>query len=226
MYNATIATTRSGPVRGLVLDDVHVFKGIRYGMDTGAHRFLPPRPPQPWADVHNAFAFGPTAPQDDPDTATDRAQNPFLQRIGLTDNLPESEDCLFLNVWTPAVGDGRGRPVMVWVHSGAFATNSGSSPAIDGSYLARTGDVVVLTFNHHDLLARLRAHRIAADGPRSDVAALRDADAPNADSRTRTRHSRGCRRRRIPPAAASSHTGDQLASGVLTAATQPSDRGS
>jgi para-nitrobenzyl esterase len=148
MYNSTIATTRFGPVRGLVLDDVHVFKGIRYGKDTGAHRFLPPRPPEPWTDVHNAFAFGPTAPQDDPDTATDRALNPFLQKIGLTDNLPESEDCLFLNVWTPAVGDGGGRPVMVWVHSGAFATNSGSSPAIDGSHLARTGDVVVLTFNH------------------------------------------------------------------------------
>jgi para-nitrobenzyl esterase len=147
MYNESVARTGSGPVRGRIQDGVHVFKGIRYGKNPGEQRFLPPRLPDPWREVANAFEFGPTAPQDDPDTGIDRALNPFMQRIGLTDSFPESEDCLFVNVWTPGVDDGA-RPVMVWCHSGAFATNSGSSPAIDGTLLTRTGDVVVVTFNH------------------------------------------------------------------------------
>ena len=61
---------------------------------------------------------------------------------------PESEDCLVLNVWTPAVGDGRKRPVMFWCHGGGFATGSGSSPVTEGANLARRGDVVVVTINH------------------------------------------------------------------------------
>ncbi len=98
MYDATIAETTYGPVRGRVVDGVHVFKGIRYGRDTGRARFLPPSPPEPWTDVANAFEYGPTCAQDDPDTGIDRALNPFMQRIGLTDSLPESEDVLFVNV--------------------------------------------------------------------------------------------------------------------------------
>lgn len=146
MYNDSVVTTGFGPVRGWIRDGIHTFKGIRYGADTSAYRFLPPRDPAPWDDVANAFAFGPTCPQDHPDTGIDRADNPFLRKIGLTDNLPESEDCLFTNVWTPGTS-GR-RPVMVWVHSGAFSSNSGSSPSIDGTRLAKRGDVVVVTFNH------------------------------------------------------------------------------
>ncbi|PRY13562.1 carboxylesterase/lipase family protein [Kineococcus rhizosphaerae] len=149
MFDESLARTVHGPVRGRVREDgVHVFKGIRYGADTRGHRFEPPRPPAGWTDVANAWEFGPTCPQDDPDVRFDRAQFPFLQMIGLTDNLPESEDCLFLNVWTPATRDGGQRPVMVWVHSGGYATNSGSSPSIDGAKLAAEGDVVVVTFNH------------------------------------------------------------------------------
>ncbi|WP_159097627.1 MULTISPECIES: carboxylesterase/lipase family protein [unclassified Actinomyces] len=167
MYNSIVISTVHGPVRGRVVDGVAAFKGIRYGADTGTYRFQPPRPPQPWTDVANAFEFGPTCPQDHPDTGVDRALNPFLQKIGLTDNLPEDEDCLFLNVWTPArlsqeasvSGDGTdgartdqpdhpGRPVLVWVHSGAYSSNSGSSPSIDGTHLAREHNLVVVTFNH------------------------------------------------------------------------------
>jgi para-nitrobenzyl esterase len=61
---------------------------------------------------------------------------------------PESEDCLVLNVWTPAVGDGRRRPVLLWCHGGGFVTGSGSSPVTDGAHLARRGDVVVVSINH------------------------------------------------------------------------------
>ena len=153
---SAVVTTTHGPVRGRVADGVTSFKGIRYGADTAAHRFEPPRAPAPWTETVNAFEFGPTAPQDHPDEAVDRADNPFLRMIGLTDNLPESEDCLFVNVWTPgttarARDAGRlatPRPVLVWVHSGGYSDNSGSSPSIDGAALAERHDLVVVTFNH------------------------------------------------------------------------------
>jgi para-nitrobenzyl esterase len=147
MYNSTVVQTTNGPVRGLTADGVHAFRGIRYGADTAPTRFLAARAPEPWTDVANAWAYGPSSPQDDPDNPSDRALDPFLQKIGLTDNQPESEDCLFANVWTPAV-EGAGRPVMVWVHSGGFSSNSASSPSIDGAALAGDGDVVVASFNH------------------------------------------------------------------------------
>ena len=156
MYSSVLTTTVYGPVRGRAAGGVVAFKGIRYGADTAGYRFQPPRPPAPWTDAVNAFEFGPTAPQDHPDTGTDRAANPFLQMIGLTDNLPESEDCLFVNVWTPgtaaqardAGAQPPARPVLVWVHSGGYSDNAGSSPSIDGARLAAEHDLVVVTFNH------------------------------------------------------------------------------
>lgn len=157
MFNSTVVTTTYGPVRGRIgSDGVAAFKGVRYGADTAPRRFRPALPPAPWSDVANAFEFGPTCPQDHPEEDGDRAENPFLQMIGLTDNLPESEDCLFANVWTPgtaaqaedAGGSAPARPVLVWVHSGGYASNSGSSPSIDGAHLAASEDLVVVTFNH------------------------------------------------------------------------------
>jgi len=61
---------------------------------------------------------------------------------------PTSEDCLFLNVWTPGIADGGRRPVMVYIHGGAYSTGSGSDPLYDGTRLCRRGDVVVVTVNH------------------------------------------------------------------------------
>ncbi|WP_332771089.1 carboxylesterase/lipase family protein [Phenylobacterium sp.] len=124
-----IATTKAGKVRGAVQDGISIFKGVRYGADTGPRRFMPPLPPQPWAGVRDALAYGPASPQTKAEGAT-------------------SEDCLFLNVWTPALRDGKRRPVMVYVHGGAHANGSGSDPLYDGVNLARTGDVVVVTVNH------------------------------------------------------------------------------
>lgn len=157
MYNSTVVTTTYGPVRGRI-DHAGVasFKGIRYGSDTASYRFQPPRPPAAWTDVVNAFEFGPTSPQDHPDQSVDRAENPWLQMMGLTDNLPESEDCLVVNVWTPgtaaqAAESGEpapARPVLVWVHSGGYSDNSGSSPSVDGARLATEHDLVVVSFNH------------------------------------------------------------------------------
>ena len=90
------------------------------------------------------WQYGPSAPQRNP---TRRRRRRALATA--TAGLPgEGEDCLVLNVWTPAVNDGRKRPVMFWCHGGGFATGSGSSPGTDGTNLARRGDVVVVSINH------------------------------------------------------------------------------
>ncbi len=124
-----VAMTRHGPVRGYVDREIKVFKGVRYGADTASRRFRPAVAPEAWTEVREATAYGAASPQAsvEPD---------------------QSEDCLFLNVWTPGLADGGGRPVMVYVHGGAHANGSGSSPLYDGVNLCRRGDVVVVTLNH------------------------------------------------------------------------------
>merc|ERR1740130_1880207 len=62
--------------------------------------------------------------------------------------LPQSEDCLFLNVWRPKAARSLKLPVMVWIHGGGFVTGSGSAPVYDGANLARDGDVLVVTLNY------------------------------------------------------------------------------
>ena len=124
------AQTQWGPVRGYSDAGVSVFKGIPYGADTGPRRFQPPTPPTPWTAVRETIAYGPASPQS-----------------GRNDG-PTGEDCLYLNVWTPHLRDGARRPVMVYVHGGAYSSGSGSSPLYDGARLARRGDVVVVTLNH------------------------------------------------------------------------------
>lgn len=124
-----LATTRFGRVRGRIDDGIYTFKGVRYGADTAHRRFQPALAPAPWQDVRDALEYGPAAPQ---------------KKI----EEPTSEDCLFLNVWTPGLRDGARRPVMVYFHGGAHASGSGSSPLYDGTHLCRRGDVVVVTLNH------------------------------------------------------------------------------
>ena len=139
---APIATTEYGKVRGVVEDDILVFKGIRYGADTSTTRFMPPQPPQPWAEVKDALAYG---------NSTRQSSGSGIELFNSWRSGPRpelSEDCLFLNVWTPAIADGAKRPVMVWLHGGGFSTGSGSSNAYDGVRLAKRGDVVVVTVNH------------------------------------------------------------------------------
>ncbi|MEP7210931.1 MAG: carboxylesterase family protein [Alphaproteobacteria bacterium] len=139
---APVATTTAGKVKGFVEDGVNGFKGVRYGADTGKNRFGPPAAPEPWTDVKDAVAYGDSTPQ-----------NPGGDGGGLFKSWRpqpgpgQSEDCLFLNVWTPALDDKK-RPVMVWFHGGGFTTGSGSSLAYDGVRLAKRGDVVVVTVNH------------------------------------------------------------------------------
>jgi para-nitrobenzyl esterase len=136
-----IVEISNGKLQGLTKAGAFTFKGIRYGAPTGgANRFMPPAPVTPWAGVQDATNFGHSAPQ-----------NAFpLGSIGEWYNEiePISEDCLFLNVFTPSLARGSRRPVMVWLHGGAWSSCSGTAPGFDGSNLARYGDVVVVTINH------------------------------------------------------------------------------
>jgi para-nitrobenzyl esterase len=127
-----VVDTSAGKVRGFVNRDINTFKGIPYGASTaGKNRFMPPVKMPTWSGTRDATAFGPSAPQ-----AT------------LPEGLAAGEDCLVLNVFTPGVGDQRKRPVMVWLHGGGFRSGSGSAPILDGTNLAHTHDVVVVTLNH------------------------------------------------------------------------------
>lgn len=144
-----VVLTSNGPVRGAINDGIQTFKGLRYGAPTGgANRFMPPRKPTPWKDVQDALAFGNSAPQGIIPGLYVGKTSPIAELMGHTESEVASEDCLFLNLWTPALNDGRKRPVMVWLHGGAFALGSGSSPIYDGRTLAQEGDVVVVTVNH------------------------------------------------------------------------------
>jgi len=116
----------AGRFRGRVEDGVAAFRGIRYAR---AERFRAPVPVKRAIGTVEATAFGPVCPQ----------------ATGLG---PQDEDCLFLNVWT-AEADLRARkPVMVYIHGGAYSTGSVTDPLNDGHHLAARGDVVVVTVNH------------------------------------------------------------------------------
>ena len=143
--DSVVAETSYGRVRGVEVNGIKVFKGIPYGASTtGKNRFMPPVAPVKWSGVRDALAYGSSAPQSEPGAR--RATSALAVAAA---GLPaESEDCLVLNVWTPAVHDNRKRPVMFWCHGGGFATGSGSSPVTEGLNLARRGDVVVVTVNH------------------------------------------------------------------------------
>ena len=141
---ATVADTASGKIRGIRSDGLQVFKGIPYGASTaGTNRFMPPLKPEPWTGVREALAYAGRSPQ-----AGAGAQRPELSGIwGVRDSLPVGEDCLTLNVWSPSLDNAR-RPVMVWLHGGAFSYGSANSAWYEGGRLARRNDVVVVSVNH------------------------------------------------------------------------------
>ncbi len=137
-----VIETASGRIRGSVRDGIYNFKGIPYGASTaGRRRWLPPAQPQPWTGIRDALEYGPRAPQNERP-----AEPPHLAWI--RDTRPQGEDCLVINVFTPAVNGAASRPVMVYIHGGGFITGSSSAAGIDGSNLAKRGDVVVVSMNH------------------------------------------------------------------------------
>jgi len=170
-----VVETSSGKLRGTTsARGIHRFAGVPYGEPTGGEwRFRKPQPRAAWAGVRDATEFGPICPQlgalVDPALSDARV-------IGKVRYLPQSEDCLVLNVWTPGLSDGARRPIMVWLHGRGFSAGAGSEVWYDGANLALRGDVVVVTVNHRlNAFGYLHlADHLGADFDGSGVAGMHD----------------------------------------------------
>src|SRR5262245_2371601 len=151
---AHVVNTGSGGIGGMQEEGVLAFRGIPFAQPPiGSLRFRPPHKPVAWGGVRDARTYGPAPMQ---------AGNPVASQMGLVP--PEvSEDCLYLNVWTPAA-DGARRPVLVWLHGGAWVSGAGSLPLYNGARLAGRGDVVVVTLNYRlGLFGFLRGKGVCRD---------------------------------------------------------------
>ncbi|NWH09445.1 MAG: carboxylesterase/lipase family protein [Alphaproteobacteria bacterium] len=127
-----------GRLKGIRKGGVSVFRGIPFALPpAGERRFLPPEKLPPWPGERDATRFGFICPQ-----APAAMEGLLGAALG-----EQSEDCLFLNVWTPGT-DAQRRPVMVWLHGGAYAFGAGSQGIYNGRHLASRGDVVVVTLNY------------------------------------------------------------------------------
>ena len=136
---AAIVETTLGTIEGSFENGLNVFRGIPFAAaPVGDLRFRAPQPHPNWDGVRDATEFGPIAIQ-----RTLEGMDFLFPGAPQ----PQSEDCLFLNVWTPAVDNAK-RPVMVWIHGGAFIVGSGSDPMYRGANLSARGDVVVVTINY------------------------------------------------------------------------------
>ncbi|MDE2745076.1 MAG: carboxylesterase family protein [Chloroflexota bacterium] len=135
----SIAQTTTGRIQGAIEGDLAVFRGVPYAAPPIKDlRFRAPQPHPGWDGVRDATELAPIAPQAGMDA---------LDALLPSPPQPQSEDCLYLNLWTPAL-DAASRPVMLWIHGGAFTLGSGSEPLYSGANLARRGDVVVVTINY------------------------------------------------------------------------------
>ena len=166
-----VIRTASGLLRGLQEAGIFKFLGVPYGAPpVGERRWRPPQPVEPWPGIRPADAFGPAAPQIN-----------LSGRSELDGGLAESEDCLYLNVWTPSLSRREKLPVMVWIHGGGYMNGSGVLGKYDGAALAEKGTVLV-TFNyrlgplgslvHEDLEAASANGRSGNYGFLDQVAAL------------------------------------------------------
>jgi para-nitrobenzyl esterase len=146
---APIVTITGGAVRGLALPGGYVFRGLPYAAPpTGNLRWRPPRPPAGWQGIRDATRFAPSPPQ---------PPNPALTG-------PTSEDCLYLNVYTPTLGSNGegGLPVLVWIYGGRFTLGAGRD--YDGTKLAANG-IVVVTINFRQGALGFLAHPALASEP-------------------------------------------------------------
>lgn len=140
-----IVETRYGKVQGYEQGSISVWKGIPFAQPpTGERRFRAPQPPEPWTGVREMTAFSPMAPQ------VQEVGASMVGAIGAeraVEQRPMSEDCLYLNIWSPGT-EGEKRPVMVYIHGGAFTLGSASDPWYDGTSFAVRHNIVVVSLNY------------------------------------------------------------------------------
>jgi para-nitrobenzyl esterase len=135
---ALIATTAAGTLAGAADGGVSVFRNVPYAAPpVGPLRFAPPANVEPWSGVRNATRNGPVCPQ----------LRSRLAAVMGDFEAEQNENCLSLTIWTPAC-DGAKRPVLVWLHGGAYSSGAGSLPWYSGRVLAERGDIVVVTVNY------------------------------------------------------------------------------
>ncbi|ORA11191.1 carboxylesterase/lipase family protein [Mycobacterium arosiense] len=162
-----VVETSYGPVRGIEENGVRAWKGVRYAAaPVGELRFRAPQPPARCTEVADATAFGPACPQ------------PVFPNMPLDLGAPQGEDCLRLNVWASCdTRPGDAKPVMVWLHGGAYVLGSSSQTLYDGRRLVSHGDVIVVTVNYRlGVLGFLDLSSFDSRGRHSDSnVGLRDA---------------------------------------------------
>jgi para-nitrobenzyl esterase len=157
--NIAVVNTQYGKVRGFILRGIHTFLGIPYGADTsGSNRFMPPQKPNPWSEIRPAVWWGNTAPQ----IMDNRYANQYASFVDHWNYDDLSEDCLRVNVWTPAL-DQKKRPVILWLHGGGYVNgNAIEQDGYHGENLSRFGDVVFCSINHR--LGALGYSQLSAAG--------------------------------------------------------------
>jgi para-nitrobenzyl esterase len=146
--SAPIVSTQAGPVRGRCRDGIENFVEVPYAAaPVGPLRFKPPQPLPPWAGVRPADCWRYRTPQL---SARSQLRTPkkYVAMLGQPYAAAMAEDSLTLNVWTPSSGDGGRRPVLVFIHGGAYALGQAGLPAQDGESLARRHDVVFVSVTH------------------------------------------------------------------------------
>ncbi|ADW68304.1 carboxylesterase/lipase family protein [Granulicella tundricola] len=142
-----VAKTSGGRVSGALVDGVKVFKGIAYGADTRGTRFMAPKKVAAWAGVKACTEWPHRAPQQQGAERGQRAVEDGHYHLP-ADQGVQSEDCLYLNVWTRGLRDGKKRPVVFYIHGGAYNNGTVNADLYDGRRLCQRGDVVVVTVNH------------------------------------------------------------------------------
>jgi len=166
-----IIETKDGQLEGVFERNLYIFKGVPYATPpVEEFRWLPPQPLKPWQGIRSATSYGAIGPQ---------TVMPFPGMSGRPE--PQSEDCLFLNVFSPGLDNGR-RPVMVWIHGGAFCMGSGSMPMFTTGTLASNCNIVLVTINYRlgalgflnlNKLTKGRIPSTGNEGLQDQVAALR-----------------------------------------------------
>lgn len=143
--NIAITNTEYGKVRGFILRGMNTFLGIPYGADTsGKNRFMPPQKPAAWTDIKPTLWWGNSAPQ----IMEKRYANTYASFVDHWNYDDVSEDCLKINVWTPAI-DSQKRPVLVWLHGGGFVNgNAIEQDGYHGENISRLGNIVFCSLNH------------------------------------------------------------------------------